>query len=63
MKKIFFIFLFTPIFCFSQNDYISNKDYSEFVTYVRDSLFRLTMGQEVDEEAFHISTWDIEIIM
>ena len=57
--KTLLIFLFIlPLSVFSQNDYITNKEYNEFVVYVRDSLLRYTMGFEVDEEAYHISSWD-----
>ena len=54
MKKLLFLFLLFPLCSFSQNNYISNKDYNEFVTYVRDSLFRQTLGEEIDEEEFII---------
>lgn len=54
MKKLLFLFLLIPLCSFSQNDYISNKDYREFVAYVRDSLFRQTLGEEIDEEGFII---------
>lgn len=53
MKKILFLLFILPLSVFSQdNNYISNQDYNEFVTYVRDSLLRLTMGEEVDEEGY-----------
>ena len=49
--RIFFIFFFsTPFFCFSQNNYITNKEYNEFITYVNDSLIRYTLGKEVNED-------------
>tara|TARA_B100000809_G_scaffold149958_1_gene147454 strand:+ start:167 stop:1339 length:1173 start_codon:yes stop_codon:yes gene_type:complete len=51
MKKSLFLLFILPCSLFSQeNNYISNKDYSEFVTYARDSLFRSTMAIEVSEE-------------
>jgi len=53
MKYFFLLFIITPISLFSQeSNYISNKDYTEFVTYVRDSLLRRTMGEEIDEEYY-----------
>lgn len=53
MKSLFIFLFFLPLTLFSQeNDYISNKDYNEFVIYVRDSLLRKTMGEEVDEEYY-----------
>ena len=44
------IFLFLPFITYSQNSYISNKDYNEFVSYVKDSLIRYELGEYVDEE-------------
>lgn len=58
MKKIWFLLILLPYLGISQTNYITNKDYREFVEYVRDSLFRYTMGNEVNEEAYHTSTWD-----
>jgi hypothetical protein len=56
--KMLFIFLFIlPLSVFNQNNYITNKEYNEFVTYVRDSLLRYTMGEEVDEEAYLIAEY------
>lgn len=53
MKYFFLLFIIIPSTLFSQeNNYISNKDYTEFVIYVRDSLLRRTMGEEVDEEYY-----------
>lgn len=61
MKYILIFLLSFPLTGFSQEqNYITNKEYNEFVTYVRDSSLMHTMGQEVDEEAYHISTWDNE---
>jgi hypothetical protein len=55
MKLICILLLLSPISSFCQSgDYISNNDYNEFVTYVRDSLIRYTLGTEVDEEEFII---------
>lgn len=52
MKKYVLILIMSPLLSFSQNNYISNKDYREFVNYVKDSLFRQAMGEEIDEEAY-----------
>lgn len=56
MKKLFFLILLIPLFSFSQNDYISNKDYNEFVTYVGDSITRKRLGEEVDEAKYLVFT-------
>lgn len=50
MKNLILIFV---IFCVSivdaQNNYITNKEYRKFVTYVQDSIFRMVAGNEVNE--------------
>jgi len=47
------LILIVVIFCTSivvaQNNYITNKEYREFVTYVQDSIFRMVIGNELDE--------------
>lgn len=48
-----YIFLISTIFISSaieaQNNYITNKEYREFVRYVQDSIFRQIVGNESDE--------------
>lgn len=50
MKNLFLIsIIFITSTIEAQNNYITNKEYREFVTYVQDSIFRMVAGKEVDE--------------